>query len=233
MSRSFFSLLFACCLSTLLCHAQEKSARTCRVLFLGAPQESVRSIFLHDGTQARQVELPRMNLSPVYPLPNGAITLRLLTQAPVAETPLPTGAPQIAVEETVTDFYLLVSDDPENKVTPFRMQVINANQGTFAKGQMLWYNLSNNRVGGQLGTQKLAMEPKSRVILDAPAKGHDDFNVNLNFYIPGNDRLYPLCETKWSYDPKSRSIYFIVNQPGDRTPRVMGFLDYRHEEKPE
>lgn len=230
MSRALLHTLLTLCLSSWGL-AQEKATRTCRILFLGAPPDAARTIFLHDGTQAREVELPRMNLSDVYPLPTGPLTLRLLQKAPIDGAPIATGAPQVTVDEATKELYLLISADPENKVTPLRMQVINANSDSFAKGQMMWYNLSSNRVGGQVGSQKLAMDPKSRVILDAPAKGNADYNVNLSYYIPGREALYPLCETKWHHDPKARGIYFIVNHPGSRTPRVMGFPDYPNEEK--
>jgi hypothetical protein len=45
--------------------------------------------------------------------------------------------------------------------------------------------------------------------------------------MPDNDRLYPLCETKWQHDTRSRTVVFVVIQQGTRTPRVLGFPDYR------
>ena len=50
----------------LLCgevEAQEGARRTCRVLFLGAPEGAVEKAWLHDGRSGQEVELPQMNLS--------------------------------------------------------------------------------------------------------------------------------------------------------------------------
>ncbi|MEI7956445.1 MAG: hypothetical protein WCJ66_14860, partial [Verrucomicrobiota bacterium] len=67
----------------------------------------------------------------------------------------------------------------------------------------------------------------SRVTMEAPAKGNLDYPVNLTFRIPDNEHLYPLCETRWRHDPRSRSVVFINAENGVRTPRVMVFPDYR------
>ena len=56
--------------------------RTCRILFLGTPDNVPVSLQLFDGTSSQEVALPRMNFSDVYTLPPGAITLRLLENAP-------------------------------------------------------------------------------------------------------------------------------------------------------
>lgn len=39
--------------------------------------------------------------------------------------------------------------------------------------------------------------------------------------------VYPICETQWLHDPRSRSLAFIFAKPGVRTPRVLVFPDYR------
>ena len=44
---------------------------------------------------------------------------------------------------------------------------------------------------------------------------------------PATSDCYPLCETKWLHDTRSRTLFFVVSQPGSRTPRVLGFPDYR------
>jgi hypothetical protein len=118
--------LLACliCLLPFAAHAQEKGGRTCRIVFLGASEQDPEKLHLHDGTATREVDLPRLNLSKVYPLPGGAITLRLLSAPPAeGEAPNP-AAPSAKVPETVGDIYLLVSPDPTNKTVPARMQVI-------------------------------------------------------------------------------------------------------------
>lgn len=225
----FLALLICLLPFVSLANAQDKGGRTCRLVFLGAGPQDPETLLLHDGTKAIEVELPRLNLSKIYPLPGGAITLRLLAAPPVEGQPVNPAAPSATVGETLGDIYILVSPDPSNKTVPARMQVIDAGADRFKNGQMLWYNLTAHEVGGQVGKQKLAMKSRSKLILDPPADKSGDYNVNLSFRIAGKEALYPLCETRWVHDPANRTVLFIVNEPGSRAPRVLGFKDYRAE----
>ncbi len=207
--------------------AQEKGQRSCRILFLMPTPEAPRVLQLFDGTTTQEVELPRMNLSSVYQIAPGPITLRLLPEVPLKPGEINPAAPSATVAATVADCYLLVASDPANPVTPVRMSVIDAGQGVFKNGQMLWFNLSDKSVGGLLGKQRLVLAPNARSVVDAPADKNGDYSVNLAFQMPGNDKLQPLCETKWRHDPNSRSVLFVTNEPGTRTPRVLGFPDRR------
>lgn len=223
MRISFLIFLALCVGAT----AQEKSTRSCRIIFLKAPDDAPRTLQLFDGTTSQEVELPQMNFSRVYQIAPGAINIRLLPEAPVKPEEINPAAPGAKVAAEITDFYLLVAPDPANPVTPVRMSVINAGQEVFKNGQMLWFNLSDKTVGGQIGKQRLSIASNARSILDAPSEKADDYNVNLAFYIPGDEKLHPLCETKWHHDPASRTVLFLVNEPGSRTPRVLGFPDRR------
>ena len=207
--------------------AQEKATRSCRIIFLKAPEDAPQTLQLFDGTTSQEVELPQMNLSRVYPIAPGAINLRLLREVPVKPEEINPAAPGAKVAAEITDFYLLVASDPTNPVAPVRMSVINAGQDVFKNGQMLWFNLSDKSVGGQIGKQRLSIAANARSILDAPAGESQDYNVNLAFYMPGDEKLHPLCETKWHHDPGSRTVLFLINEPGSRTPRVLGFPDRR------
>jgi hypothetical protein len=201
--------------------------RSCRILFLGAPENAPEKLHLFDGTTSQEVELPRMNLSPVYRISAESTTLQL-HPAPVPDPASASpGAPKAELAAAVVDSYLLVSSDPSNKYVPVRMQVIDAGSTVFKPGEMLWFNLTKNSVGGKVGGEQLSMTPNSRAILKAPAGGNEDYNVNLSFRQPGNERLHPLCETKWLHDPRSRTLVFVFGQDGTRTPRVVGFPDYR------
>jgi hypothetical protein len=220
-------LVHLLCLLSIGATAHAKTARTCRILFLGAPEGAPEKLHLFDGTTSQEVELPQMNLSPVYPLAAGSLVLRLLPAAPAKPADVSPEAPKATLAETVIDCYLLVSSDPANKIAPVKVQVIDADPAKFTNGQMLWFNLTPNAIGGQVGSEQLAMAANSRKIIDPPAPGNDDYNVNLSFRMPGNERLYPLCETKWQHDTRSRTVVFVVAQQGTRTPRVLGFPDYR------
>jgi hypothetical protein len=225
--------LFLLLLLTLTAHAAEKSARTCRILYLNASGDAPQSLHLFDGLESQEVELPRMNFSPVYPIRPGALTLALLPSPPAPDGPIPADAPKAALAESVTDFYLIVSSDPANKVAPIRMRVINADAANFKRGQILWYNLTDNKIGGLLGSRKLLLDPQSRLILDAPAAGMEDYRVNIHFQPPGKTRPEPLCETSWTHDPRSRSVFFVISPDGSPIPRILGFPDFRSKEQPE
>ncbi len=226
--RHLLCLLF---LVPCLAAAQSKGSRTCRILFLGAPDGAPETLQLFDGTASQQVELPRMNLSPVYKLPAGPIVIRMMTAAPAKPEAVPPDAPKAVIPEALADFYLLVSTDPANKIAPVKLQVIDADPAKFKKGQMMWFNLTANSVGGQVGTENLAMAPNSKIILNAPAAKNGDYNVNLSFRTPDDERLNPLCETKWQYDAGRRAVLFVVPQEGVRIPRVLGFSDHRAAEE--
>jgi hypothetical protein len=219
------------CLLPSLVFGQSKGARTCRILFLNAADDAPETLQLFDGRASQEVELPRMNLSPLYQLPAGPLVIRMLHSAPATPEEIDPAAPKVAVAEGVTDFYLLVSSDPSNPVVPVKLQVIDADASKFRKGQMLWFNLTPNRIGGRVGTENLAMAGNSKTILSAPASKNEDYSVNLSFRMPGKDQLYPLCETKWLHDTRSRTVLFVVAQEGVRTPRVLGFPDFREAEE--
>jgi hypothetical protein len=206
---------------------KEQAKRTCRILFLEGPDSAPNTLQLFDGTRSREVELPRMNLSRIYELPPGNLTLTLLP-APIDDpAKLSPGAPSIKLPEAVTDFYLLLTSDPSNGIAPVGMQVINAGVDRLRAGQMLWFNLTEHQVGGRLGSEKLAIQPRSTATLDPPAAGATDYPVDLAYRVEGKEQLYPICETKWLHDPRSRSLAFIFAKPGTRTPRVLVFPDFR------
>ena len=220
-------LLCLLCLLPALATAESKGPRTCRILFLGATADAPEKLHLFDGKSSQEVELPRMNLSPVYHLPAGPMALRMLPAPAADPASVSADAPGVTLAESVTDFYLLVSSDPANKIAPVKLQVIDVNPADFKQGEMLWFNLTANSIGGRLGTEQLAMAANSKTIVKSPAAKNEDYDVNLAYRMPGNERLYPLCETKWVHDTRSRMLFFVVSQNDNRTPRVMGFPDYR------
>lgn len=209
----------------------QAAGRTCRVLLLGGQEDSPGKIMLFDGKTAQEIELPGMNLSPVYTIAAGDISLRLLESMPEKPEDIPSGAPGAKVGETVSDIYLLVTPDPKNKITPLSMQVIDVNPAGFKKGQSIWFNLTANRVGGKLGSKKLALEPNSRNVTESPADANEDYHVNLFYQAPGEKDVWPLCQTMWRHDPTSRTLMFVLQAETGAAPRLMSFPDFRMEEK--
>jgi hypothetical protein len=231
MTRRIFLLFFGSLLS--LAHAQKTPPRTCRILFLDGPDSAPDTLHLFDGGKSQEVDLPRMNLSKIYTLPSGPLTLRFMPKAVSDPATIPANAPAVQVAETMQDLYLLLTSDPANEIAPVKVQVINAGTEQLKLGQMLWFNLTANHVGGTVGRQKIVLGPQSRSVVDAPAGQSEGYPVNLGYRRPGNDALYPLCETKWQHDPRSRSLVFVIAEQGVRTPRVLAFPDYREEPKEE
>ena len=228
--------LFILLLLNLAAQAADQSPRTCRVLFLDGPENGPEKLQLFDGTSCQEVELTRMGFSPTYEIIPGDLTLTLLPKPPdppqtAGGSPLiPLDAPKATLAAAISDFYLIVSSDPSNKVAPVKIQIVNASAANFKPGQMLWFNLTENKIGGAVGSQKLVIGPNARIILDAPANKQEDYHVNIQFLPPGQERVEPLCETNWSHDPRSRSVYFVVNA-GGILPRILGFPDFRQPEK--
>jgi hypothetical protein len=224
--------LFFLLLISLAAHAAEKPERTCRILFLNGADDAPQKLHLFDGVGSQEVELTRMGFSPVYKIRSGALSLAMLSSPPAVPTSgalpeIPADAPKASLAESISDFYLIVSSDPANQVAPVRLQVINADAANFKRGQMLWYNLTDNKVGGTVGSRRLLVEPNSRLILDAPATRLENYPVNIHFLPPGKTRTEPLCETSWTHDPRSRSVFFILKPTGSLIPRILGFPDFR------
>ena len=212
---------------TLAAHGQQAKNRTCRILFLERPDEAPATLHLFDGTASREVELPGMNLSQVYELPAGDISLALLPAPPLNPKEIPTGAPTITVPAAITDFYLLVMSDPANKVAPVSLQIVDASAAKLLRGQTLWFNLTELTIGGNLGAATIILKPKSRAVMDAPRNDAGDYPVSLAYRKEGKEQPYPICETRWAHDPRNRNLGFVMTKPGSRTPRVLVFPDFR------
>ncbi len=216
----------------LLVSAQEKvTKRNCRILFLNPPADAPAKLQLYDGTTCQEVDMPEMNFSKLYTVAGGNLTLRFLRAPVVKPEEVPAGVPMSNVSENVTDCYLVVSGDPSNPVIPIRFQVIDAGEQKFRKGQMMWYNLTDQAVGGQVGKQKLAMKSQSRVVLDPPAKTSEAYDVNIAYRIPDDELLHPICQTQWIHDARSRMVVFVYGPGGRSTPQIAGFTDFRDEAK--
>lgn len=203
------------------------SKHTCRILFFDAPRGTPKKLHLFDGQKTQEVELSKMNFSPVYVLPGGPLNLRLLSSPPSDPQKIPAEAPSAQVPEKMVDFYLVLTSDPTNKVAPVRMQIIDAGFDKVKSGQMLWFNLTPNTIGGVVGSQRLVVQPNSRTVLDAPSLKTGEYPIQLYFQIPSDDRTHPLCSTSWGHDPRGRNIVFISTAPNSRTPRVRGYIDLR------
>lgn len=228
--RLILLLFLTFCLSAF---GQNERSHTCRILFLDAPETAPRELFLFDGKVSQSVKLPRANFSPVYELASGDLTLALTTEPVESSEEMDPRSPLVKVPAQVGDFYLLVSSDSKNPVAPVRMQVVEINENEFKKGEMLWFNLTPTAVGGRLGSETLQMRPQSKAIVKAPAKDSDTYHVKLFYQNRGDKNIYPITETVWNFDPRSRMIVFVTSGEDVRTPRVRAFPDFRLKPKEE
>lgn len=210
---------------TALSQGSATQGRTCRVLFLSAPEMAPAKAFLFDGKSSREIALPTKNFSELYPLPAGNLTVSLVPR-PFAEKEVPpAGTPAAQIPENIKDCYLLVSLDPATQV--MRIQMVGANAESFKPGQMLWYNLTPHVIGGTLGERKINIKPQSREIVDAPAKGFESYKVKLGYVSAETKLAEPLSTTLWRHNPEARSVVLVVMRPESTVPRIVSFYDER------
>ncbi len=224
-----FFILFIALLHVAL--AAEKGEHTCRIVFPRGPDSAPRKLYLYDGVKSTEVDLPRLNLSRIYRLRPGDISITLLPTPPASPEEVPPGAPVVKIPATMKDFYLILTHDPGNKVVPVKVHVISANAKGFRRGEMMWFNLTKNPVAGKVGSAKLRLPAKGSVKIAPPTQKSGNYPVRIDYRIPGKKHTYPLCETQWFHDPRSRSLAFVLPGAGTRTPRVMVFTDFREKPK--
>lgn len=217
---------------TTFLNAQERQP-TCRTVFLNGPEQAESDYYLFDGVTSQKIELPRLNLSPVYKVRPGNIKIWLLT-APVGKIEeIPEGAPSATVAVDVSDFYLLIIRDPSNKTLPLRMQIVNANYDKIRLGEMLWFNLTPKHLVGKIGSASLQLPPNQMAITKEPARENVSYPVEIYFRVPNDDRTHPLIESQWRHDPRSRNIVFVFDEGKRRAPKIRSFSDFRMPEKKE
>ena len=221
----FFLTSLVCILS------QTVSARNCRILFLDRPNDAPKSLHLFDGTSSQEVDLPSMNFSPVYKLPEGAIKLRLLTEKYQDPTSVSPDAPFVEIPETYVDFYLIISSDPENKITPVSIKAYCPSDETFKAGQTLWINLTEQTIHGTLGEAKLILKPNSTQILNAPINASGYYKAEFSYQTEANADLQKITEQSWWHDANSKHLGFVINA-GGKLPKIFFYRDFRTPEAP-
>ena len=220
MKTIFFLLLFAL-------SAAAQVQRTCRILYPGGPQQHAGKYYLFDGKNSQEVSLPRLSFSPVYKLSSGNIKLRMLAAPIASPEEVPAAAPELILLEDVTDIYLIISNDPSNKVLPLKMNLVNANHNKIGLGDMLWFNLTSKHIKGEVGRSHLSLAANDSALIKSPASAAGDYPVEIDFRVKGDERIHPLIESQWYHDPRSRYLVFVFDDGNRRAPRVMSFSDFR------
>ncbi len=225
------SALLSLILGLLCCatHGQGEN-RTCRIICFDRPQGAPATMHLFDGTSTQEVEVPGMNLSKAYKLPQGRISLALLP-APLADpAQLPPGTPTVLVPEEATDVYLLVVYDPSKEDAPVSLHLADANAEQLRNGRTLWINLTKQEVSGTLGTQSLDLKPMARALTDAPRDDAGAYDVSLGYRVEGEEQLRTISETRWQHNPAARNLGFVIKKDASRIPRIFVLSDIREGE---
>lgn len=211
--------------------AQAAPERTCRIVFPERPQDAPKSLHLFDGKKCREVELPSMNLSPVYGLAAGAIQIKLLTAEVENPKDIPADAPSVEVPADCTDFILLVTGDPENRIAPVNLELVDLGSANFKTGQTLWANHSDKTIEAKLGERTVSLEPESSEVVDAPvsengvpASGY--YKAAFTYRTQPDGAFEPITEPQWWHDANSRHLGFIVYTHG-KLPKIFFFRDFR------
>ncbi len=211
--------------------AQAAAGRTCRIVFLDRPENAPKSLHLFDGVTSQEVELPSMNLSPSYKLAPDVTQLKLLISKVGDPKEVPADAPSVDIPSGYTDFLLLVLSDPDNKISPVKMEAVNLVSDHFKVGQTLWSNRTDKTIQGKLGDQALSLEPESSKIVDAPVSENGVatsgyYSASFTYQIQDQGAFEPITEQQWWHDAKSRHLGFIVNA-GGKLPKIYFYRDFR------
>lgn len=212
----------------------EEREHTCRTLFLNGPEQQESNYYLFDGEKSQNIQLPRLSLSPVYKVRPGHTKIWLLTTPVEKIEEIPVGSPSAIIPVEISDFYLLIVRDPSNKSLPLRMQIVNANYDRIRLGEMLWFNLTQKHLVGEIGSASLKLPPNESVITKKPARENVNYPVEIYFRVANDDRTHPLIESQWQHNPNSRFIVFVYDEGKRRAPKISSFSDFRiPEEKDE
>ncbi len=200
--------------------------RSCRLVFPERPQDAPKIAFLFDGANSQSVSLPSMNLSEVIELPSGELTIAMTTGAVSDPELLHPQSPLLKIPEAVTDFYIIITTDPENKHLPIKMNLVDTGGDKLKAGETLWYNLSGNRIVAKLGSAEMSVDPQSRTISKDPMPTSGYYVAKFAFQVDGKGAFAPITEQSWWHDRNSKHLGFIYDS-GGKLPKIYFFRDFR------
>jgi hypothetical protein len=223
----------AFCFCCLPCRSDAaEMAKSCRIIYLERRADAPTEAYLFDGTISRKVSLPGMNFSEVIKLPEGALTVGMTPNPVPTPENFPSGAPTVKIPATLTDFYLVVVSDPENKVFAVRMLPLDVGGEQLKPGQTLWVNLTKHRIAGKLGNETLLVPAGDKVVGKAPLAASGYYKAQFLYQPEDQKEFMPVMQKSWWFDANSKNLGFII-QSGGRLPRIFTFRDQRDpEERP-
>lgn len=203
--------------------------RSCRLVFPERPEGAPKIAYLFDGSKSQSVSLPSMNLSEVIELPSGDLAIAMLTSAISDPELLPPQAPVLKIPEGVMEFYIIITPDPENKVLPIKMNLVDTGGGKLKPGETLWYNFTGHRIVAKLGSAKMTVDPQGRTISKDPVPASGYYVAQFAYQADGKGEFAPITEQSWWHDSKSRHLGFMYNS-GGKLPKIYFFRDFRDPE---
>ncbi len=219
-----FALGFSLFANTL--HAQPRS---CRLVFPERPQAAPKIAYLFDGSKSQSVSLPSMNLSEVVELPSGELTIAMTTSSVSDPEFLSPQAPVLKIPETVREFYIVITPDPDNKHIPVKMNLVDTGGGKLKAGETLWYNFTEHRIAAKLGRADMKVDPMGRTISKDPAPASGYYIARFVYQAEGKGPFAPITEQSWWHDSKSRHLGFMYNS-GGKLPKIYFYRDFRDPE---
>lgn len=186
---------------------------------------------IFDGKDNHDVQLPSMNFSNVLELPDGDIVIAMTENAVTDPETVAPNTPLLKIPESVSDFYILITPDRENKVFPVKMNLIDTGAGKLKAGETLWFNLTNHKIIAKLGDAKMSVTPKGRTITRNPRSDSGYFTANFGYQADGDGKPAPITDQYWWHDANSRHVGFIVST-GGKLPRIYFFRDFRVKSTP-
>ena len=210
----------------LLTGITEGRERSFRMVFPERPRGAPKVAYLFDGTNSRLVTLPSMNLSEEILLPKGELRIVLTAEEVKVPELLPANAPSLRIPETLVDFYIIVTPDPENKHLPVKMNIVDAGEGKLKPGETLWFNLTDHKIVAKLGDARMAVDPMGKTVSRDPLRTSGYYEARFAYQPGGTGELAPITEQSWWHDDKSRHLGFIANT-GGKLPKIYFFRDFR------
>lgn len=205
---------------------EEEKTRTCRIIYLMRDGDDPTEAYLFDGSMSHKVQLPSLNFSEVIKLPSGNITVGMSQDSVDAPEAFPEGAPTVAIPEQVTDVYLLLHKDPENKVFPIKMRTLNIDDKNLKPGQTLWINFSKHTIATRMGEERIVIPPGKISISSPPLKQSGYFMAEFAYRKNSEGSFLPVMRKSWWFDATSKNLGFIIDT-GARMPKIFTVRDRR------
>lgn len=223
----FFFILIALAIS--MAHsadAQSTNKRICRIVFPERPNDAPKVAYIFDGKENHSVSLPSMNFSGLIALPSGELTIVISPTEIIDPENIPPSTPMLRIAENISDFYILITPDASNPTMPVRMNLVNLSDGELEPGETLWFNLTEHRIVGRLGEDRMSVTPRSQTVSKSPRSGSGYYRAEFGYQPQSEGNLQRITEQHWWHDENSRHVGFIVNT-GGRLPKIYFYRDFR------